>query len=251
MIFIENITIECLTNDQTRRLYIYVPEEANDHPDRNYPVVYMFDGHNLFFDEHATYGKSWGLKTFLDVNNIPMIIAAVECNHEGNGRLHEYSPYPARCSYGRIKGYGGIYMDWLVNELKPYIDSHFPTLPDRSHTFISGSSMGGLMSIFATVQYSDYFSKAACLSPSVWFGYKKLLEMIHSSDIHPETSFYMDIGSEELKKKPIIIYRMLDVEKELNKKEIPVRFRIIEDGTHTEASWEQQLPVVFSFFMNP
>ncbi|MDO4943070.1 MAG: alpha/beta hydrolase-fold protein [Lachnospiraceae bacterium] len=250
MIFIEDITIEILTKERPRRLYVYVPDEINEHPEYTYPVLYMFDGHNLFFDDHATYGKSWGLKDFLDNNHIPIIVVAVECNHRGHGRLDEYSPYRARSGYGEAKGCGSIYMDWLVTELKPLIDAHFPTIPDRLHTYIAGSSMGGLMSLYAATEYSDVFSKAACLSPSVWFGYKKMLTMIRNAGIRPQTSVYMDIGSEELKGRPIMLYRMLDVEKELKKKEVPVRFRIIEDGTHTEASWEQQLPVVFSYLLD-
>ena len=148
MIIVEEITIDILTKSTPRNLYISVPDEIKEHPERTYPVVYMFDGHNLFFDEHATYGKSWGLKEYLEDHQVPVIVVGVECNHQGTGRLDEYSPYRARSEFGELKGNGGIYMDWLVTELKPYIDSHYPTKPDRFHTFIAGSSMGGLMSLF-------------------------------------------------------------------------------------------------------
>lgn len=250
MIIVEEITIEILTKSTPRNLYISIPDEIKEHPEYTYPVVYMFDGHNLFFDEHATYGKSWGLKEFLENNHVPVIVVGVECNHQGTGRLDEYSPYRARSEFGQLKGNGGIYMDWLVTELKPYIDSHYPTIPDRFHTFIAGSSMGGLMSLYAAVEYSDIFSKAACLSPSVWLGTKKLLTMIRHARVLPDTAVYMDIGSEELKKNPTLLYNLLDVEYELKRKDIPVRFRIIEDGTHTEASWERQLPVFFDFLLS-
>ena len=73
--------------------------------------------------------------------------------------------------------------------------------------------------------------------------------MIRDANVLPETSVYMDIGSEELKKNPTLLYHLLDVEYELKKKEIPVWFRIIEDGTHTEASWERQVPVFFEYFL--
>lgn len=250
MVIVEEITIENLTKDRPRNLYISIPDEIKLYPEQTYPVVYMFDGHNLFFDDHATYGKSWGLKKYLEENHIPVIVVGVECNHQGTGRLDEYSPYRARSEFGELKGYGGIYMDWLITELKPYIDSHYPTKADRLHTFIAGSSMGGLMSLFSAVEYSDTFSKAACLSPSVWLGTRRLLAMINQAEIHSDTSVYMDIGSEELKKNPTLLYNLLDVEYELKKKNIPVRFRIIEDGTHTEASWEKQVPVFFDYFLN-
>jgi predicted alpha/beta superfamily hydrolase len=247
MILVEEITIEILTKERPRNLYIYIPDEIKQHPEQTYPVLYMFDGHNLFFDEHATYGKSWGLKEFLENNHVPIVVVAVECNHVGTGRLDEYSPYPARTEFGEVKGLGSIYMDWLVTELKPHIDQNYPVIPEREYTFIAGSSMGGLMSLYAAVEYSDIFSKAACLSPSVWLGSHKLLSMIQRAGTNPNTSVYMDIGSEELKKNPILLYRLLDVEDALKRKDIPVRFRIVEDGTHSEASWEKQLPVVFEF----
>ena len=57
-----NITIPELSGDEERRIYVYLPESYRWNSKRRYPVLYMFDGHNLFFDSDATYGKSWGLK---------------------------------------------------------------------------------------------------------------------------------------------------------------------------------------------
>lgn len=250
MILVNDITIEALSGEATRRLYVSVPDEFEQTKEARYPVVYMFDGHNLFFEEDSAYGQTWGLKEFLEEYEVPVIIVAVECNHNGISRLNEYSPYQANCEYGQLKGLGGIYMDWLTKELKPYIDSEYPTIPERDATFICGSSMGGLMSLFAITHYSDVFSKAACLSPSVWLGRNKLRRMIKCADIQPDTSVYMDMGSEELKNNPVLLYCMLDVEKALKQHDIPVRFRIVEDGTHTEGSWKMQLPIIFDYFFS-
>ena len=83
-----------------------------------------------------------------------LIVVAVECNHVGDGRLREYSPFSyVNSTLGRITGKGKIYMDWLVNTLKPQIDAKYRTLSDREHTIICGSSMGGLMSLYAVTQY--------------------------------------------------------------------------------------------------
>ena len=67
-----------------RMLHIYVPDGAFRSKKR-YPVMYMFDGHNLFDDEEATYGKSWGLKDYLEQTRLPLVVVGLECNHEGNG----------------------------------------------------------------------------------------------------------------------------------------------------------------------
>ena len=102
MIMTRYITIPQLTGKEKRRAYVYVPDEARDNPDYRYPVLYMFDGQNVFFDSHATYGKSWGMLDYLQANNVPLIVAAVECNHHpDNGRLKDgtkqsYSSLPSR-----------------------------------------------------------------------------------------------------------------------------------------------------------
>ena len=148
-----DVTIPPLTGEKKRKAYIYLPDFYNDDLTRRFPVLYMFDGHNVFFDADATYGKSWGMYDYLTKTAKPLIVVAVECNHEGNGRLREYSPFShAGSSLGKIPGKGKAYMDWLVNTLKPQIDAKYRTLPDREHTILCGSSMGGLMALYgATV----------------------------------------------------------------------------------------------------
>lgn len=143
MVILEQIEIPELSGEKSRRLFVYVPDEIGEE-DRQYPVLYMFDGHNVFFDRTATYGKCWGMKEFLDANHVPLIVVAVECNHEGFRRLEEYSPYRGTVAGDTIrKAEGAVTMNWFVNTLKPVVDAMFPTLPDREHTAIAGSSMGG------------------------------------------------------------------------------------------------------------
>ena len=103
-----NITIPELTGEEERRAYVYLPDALEDDPEQRYPVLYMFDGHNVFFDEDATYGKSWGLGEYLDAHETPLIVAAVECNHSpDNGRLSEYSPFSFRArGFGQVTGRG-------------------------------------------------------------------------------------------------------------------------------------------------
>ena len=69
-----------------RPLHIYLPENYDSTQER-YPVMYFFDGHNLFYDADATYGKSWGLKNFLDGWDKNMIVVGMECSHVGNGGI--------------------------------------------------------------------------------------------------------------------------------------------------------------------
>lgn len=115
-----DITIPELTGDETRKAYLYLPESYEYETEKHYPVLYMFDGHNVFFDSHATYGKSWGMKEYMDTTETQLIIAAVECNHSpDNGRLKEYSPYTFKDSrFGKIAGRGRTTMEWLIHTFK-------------------------------------------------------------------------------------------------------------------------------------
>ncbi len=243
-----SITIPELTKAETRNAYVYVPDEFESDPYARYPVLYMFDGHNVFFDEDATYGKSWGMAEFVEETQLPMIIAAVECNHSpDNGRLREYSPFTFNHpELGFIKGRGRTTMSWLVNTFKPYIDQKFPTLPEREYTFIAGSSMGGLMSLFAVMEYNHVFSRAAALSPSIWFATDQLDRMLRHSPIAPDTVVYMDYGSREMPFHSNMKTQFSRVASRLLERGVLLDCRIVPGGNHNEASWEQQIP----FFMN-
>ena len=161
---VETFDVSITPYGLTRRTFVYLPDDWQT-SGKKYPVLYMFDGHNLFFDSTATYGTCWGLKEYCDAHP-NWIIAAPECNHEGNKRLEEYCPYQSDW-FGGITGSGHEYMEWLTKEFKPMMDKRYPTLPGRANTAIGGSSMGGLMSLYAITVYNKVFSKAACLSPSV------------------------------------------------------------------------------------
>lgn len=239
-----DITIPPLTGDIPRRAYVYVPDFCEDE-DLRLPVLYMFDGHNLFSDEEATYGKSWGLLEYMEETETPLIIAAVECDHDPNhGRLKEYCPWSCEMpGTGPIRGRGKVTMDWLVNQFKPYIDRNYPTLPGREHTLIAGSSMGGLMSLYAVMKYNRYFSRAAALSPSIWFAADRLDRMLRSARIKPDTVIYMDYGARELGFHPTMAGQFRRVTDLLLERKVDLTARIVPHGNHNEASWEKQIPL--------
>ena len=238
------VTIPKLTGVKKRKVYIYLPEDYDEDPDRRYPVMYMFDGHNVFFDKDATYGKSWGMAKYMDESKKDLIIVAVECNHDGNGRLQEYSPINFENStLGKIKAKGSVYMNWMVNELKPFVDKKYRTLPDRKNTIIAGSSMGGLMALYGATVYNHIFQRAACLSPSLWVSSGKVLEMVARAHIRRDTCIYMDYGSEEMFNHAANAEALISTSHLLLTKRVNLAFRIVPGGTHCEASWEKQIPI--------
>lgn len=243
MIIKDTITIPALSGKVPRRIYIYLPPEYDENQD-SYPVMYMFDGHNVFYDEDATYGKSWGMNEYLENENPSLIIVAVECNHKGNRRLCEYSPWSFRDDrFGSVSGVGNIYMDWLVTELKPQIDENFRTKPEREYTSICGSSMGGLMTIYALTAYNQIFSKGAALSPSLWCRSQKMLTLIRNTDFAEDTVLYMDYGSKEIESFPKMLPILEKAEAAFLKKGVHTCMRIVPGGEHCEASWERQIPI--------
>ena len=238
------VTIPALTGDAPRRAYIYLPASYRRQPKRRFPVMYMFDGHNVFFDSDATYGKSWGMARYMDTAKKDLIIVAVECNHEGNGRLQEYAPFDfENDTLGTIESKGKIYMDWLTGWLKPYIDRNWRTLPDRENTILGGSSMGGLMALYGAVCYNKVFQRAACLSPSLWVDPDQVLQMIAGAKIKNDTCIYMDYGSLEMYNHEQSASALIAACHLLLTKKVDMTFRIVPGGTHSEVSWEKQIPI--------
>jgi predicted alpha/beta superfamily hydrolase len=238
------VSIPTLTGSAKRRAYLYLPESYKSQPQRHYPVMYMFDGHNVFFDSDATYGKCWGMKEYLDKTAKDLIVVAVECNHVGNGRLEEYSPFDFENeTLGAITGKGRIYMDWLTGWLKPYIDRNYRTLPDRENTILCGSSLGGLMALYGVVCYNHVFRRAACLSSSVWVDADQVLQMIAGAKMKNDTCIYMDYGSVEIHNHKENASALIAVTQLLLTKRADLTFRIVPGGTHSEASWEKQIPI--------
>lgn len=164
---------------------IWLPEGYSS--SKKYAVLYMQDG-QMLFDSTLTWNKQeWGidetLSTLLQKNAIQHCIVVGIWNG-GRSRHAEYFPqkpfesltpvqqeivYNAYRSGGQSIFFGlpissDNYLSFLVKELKPYIDSSYSTRPGRAHTFIAGSSMGALISLYAICEYPSVFGGAACLS---------------------------------------------------------------------------------------
>ena len=246
----ETIYYEPAAEDRT--LHIYLPDSYYS-SDAQYPVMYFWDGHNLFFDSDATYGKSWGLKEFLDSWSPELIIAGIECSHHGEHRLDEYCPYDAELFGTKISGEGRETMEWMTGVLKPYMDGHFRTLPSRETTAIGGSSMGGLMSLYAVTMYNDVYSRAACVSPTLMIVEKQLREEISARDLDPDTRIYLSWGSREGGDDPHSPFAEYVSSVNRNMQELLIHKGVFtslylqKGGRHCEADWEKQLPVFMNY----
>lgn len=250
MIQIKKLQIPGLRTKKPRRLYIYLPKNYAKSEDR-YPVLYMFDGHNVFYDSHATYGKSWGMKEYLNRTKLPLIIAAIECNPEGNRRMNEYAPWDYDVpEYGFMEGLGKVTMDWITGPLKQLIDENYRTLPDRANTLIGGSSMGGLMTLYAVTAYNHIFSRAAALSPSFLFGGAHLHDLISRTIMENPTRIYMDVGTGEYDpEQREIPAELFKTAAELTYAGADAAAQVIPGAFHCEAAWEKRIPVFMDYLL--
>lgn len=247
---IEKFSIMFDAIESSRIIHVYLPPFYYESQE-SYPVMYMYDGHNLFCDDDATYGYSWHLKEFLDQYDKPFIVVGIECSHEGNQRLEEYCPYDIENSFlGTIHGYGKVFMDFVIHDVKPYIDEHYRTIPFRECTMIGGSSMGGLMSLYTIIAYNQYFSKAACLSSSIGICLDLLKNEIDNNDLNHDTRVFLSWGSNESRNKRGLAYASmnnLEISHMLNQKSILTYPYLQVDGYHNEQSWQQQIPVFMDY----
>ncbi len=229
-----------------RPLHIRVPDEGEG----PFPVMYLFDGHNLFRDEDATYGKCWGLDAFMSEWGKPMILVGIECGHVGDERLSEYLPYPAERAWLRgAQPMGDLTMQGILFEVKPYIDRVFRTIPFRECTGIGGSSMGGLMAAYAVLRYNRYFSKAAVLSPSLGAVTEDYWKELDETEIDPDTRVYLSWGTLEAGKlkNPWVedrrsgMYRVCaGTAERFRRKGAQAMTYCQIGGKHCEADWEKQ-----------
>lgn len=238
-----------------RPLHIWLPE-GYEHREERYPVMYFFDGHNLFLNEDATYGKSWGLKEFLESWSKNMIIVGIECGHGPEERLSEHLPYPAVGRFSHIPPAGDETIRWILEKVKPMIDQTYRTIPFRECTAIGGSSMGGLMALYAAVHYNQWFSKAACVSSSIGFCMEPLMQDMKMQEMSADTRLYLSWGTKEAhnlsdkwrKDSSSDTYHWnKQVAEQAESCGATVMMDCQVGGGHCEADWEKLVPTFMNF----
>ncbi|WP_051293263.1 alpha/beta hydrolase [Olivibacter sitiensis] len=187
-----------------KRIWIYLPEGYSFSNDR-YPVIYMHDGQHLF-DEATALGRKgpveWRVDKTIDHSVHDAIVVAIEHAHSREERIKEYFFSPSeRFPQPR----GRAYLEDILTTLKPYIDSHFRTLPDRRHTAMVGSSMGGLLTLYAGIYYPDVFGTLGVFSPSIWLDERRIFDAMVNRSPHAsfqEQYYYLYGGGRENRAKP-------------------------------------------------
>lgn len=209
-------------------------------------MIYALDAQNLF-DDRSSFVGEWKLDEAMDSlagRKHPEAIVVGIDNH-GAFRTQEYNLFNSE-QYG--PGLGRNFLDFLVADLKSYIDREYRTLRGREHTAIIGSSMGGLIAFSALLQYPDVFSKAGVYSPSFWIS-EDYYSLPGKSDIRNPVKLYMTVGEEEgdVMKNP---FRRMRDSLETYLEQDALKIQIVPGGKHSESSWAREFPISYSWWFS-
>jgi predicted alpha/beta superfamily hydrolase len=230
--------------DRKRRIWVYLPKSYATGT-KKYPVIYMHDGQNLFNEQTAPFGE-WGIDEALDTltrrTGKEAIIIGVD--NGGDKRMTEYNPYDFK-NYG--KGEGSKYVDFLALTLKPFIDKKFRTLKDSTHTFVAGSSMGGLISLYAVIKYPQVFGGAGIFSPAFWTA-PDIFDEVAKADLGRAIKrFYFYAGGKESEAMVPDMDKMITtIEKKGN---YETRRLMNPLGKHNEATWRKEFVDFYQFII--
>jgi predicted alpha/beta superfamily hydrolase len=222
--------------DRQRTIRLYLPPDYTE-SDENYPVLYMHDGQNLF-DAATSYAGEWGVDETLDnlALSAKLKLIVVGIDNGGEYRMNELSPWPNK-RFGEAQG--KHYMDFIVDVVKPYIDTNYRTKTDREHTAIMGSSMGALISHYAIHAYPQVFSKAGLFSPSYWYS-DSVFDYTQSHKVALDARLYVMFGDKEGDGMIVDTGKM---QRQLLSQGHPrdnMVFKRVPGGEHNEALWQQE-----------
>jgi predicted alpha/beta superfamily hydrolase len=231
---IDNFPIPQL--NKTRRIWIYLPADYSLSNAR-YPVLYMNDGQNIF-DTATSYAGEWGVDESMlamEKDDAGLRAIVVGIDNGGTARADEYLP----------SGHAKQYVDFIVQTLKPYIDSHYRTKPDRDHTAIGGSSYGAYVSLYAGFTHQDVFGMVAAFSNVSLYDGGRLQDILHQAGHQQDMRIYLDAGRLEEAQFAGIIASDQQIYNSLLAAGFGApQLRIVIDplGSHNEAAWRRRFP---------
>lgn len=232
---VTKFSIEAPQLNTFKNIWVYLPKSYKISK-TSYPVIYMHDAQNLF-DAETSYVGEWKIDEYLDtIHENEVIIIGIE--HGNEKRIDELTPFPHE-KYGG--GKGELYLDFIMNTIKPHVDITYRTLPSAKYTTIMGSSIGGLLSFYAAIKYPATFGSVGVFSPSFWFNYN-IYDLVESSVISDSTKFYFLIGTEEGEEAVPDQNKMVQLLKKKGVQESHIINNIVEGGKHNESFWSTHFP---------
>lgn len=241
-----------------RRIWVWLPPGYEQSGDTRYPVLYLQDGQNLF-DNATSFAGEWRAdetagRLIADGKIRPVLLVGID--HAGGERLNEYGP--TRDATVNAGGKAADYARFVLEEVKPFIDQTYRTLPDRDQTGIGGSSMGGLVGLFMVREHNDRFGLLAALSPTLGWNEGNLLKSIAATDPWiKNTRIWVDVGDAEGDDMDRVravanLNLLAAVLKQSGRTEgRDFVARVIDGAAHNEAAWAARLEDVLRFLYPP
>lgn len=239
---------------RTRRVLVYLPADYAAQPARRYPVLYLHDGQNVF-DAATSYSGEWGVDETLDQlrrarqDATGSIVVAIDNGQQF--RSDEYVPWRSEGLKGQPHqgGQGSAYVDFLAQTLKPYVDAHYRTRPDAAHTGVAGSSLGGLISVYAALKYPRVFGEVGAFSPAFWVCNDSLRAFAKTHPAARTARFYFVCGPHE---SDTMLPLMVQWRDELRAEGVPaanLSFHAPATGEHKEWFWQREFPAAYQYLM--
>ena len=188
-----------------RDVLVYLPRGYRRLSRRRYPVLYLHDGQNIFDAATSFSGVEWSMdetaERLIKEDLIEPLIVVAAANM-GEERVHEYAPtrgvIDAKAKRKkRSKGLARKYGQFLMDELKPYIDRKYRTNPDPEFTGLGGSSLGGLVTLAIGILYPQAFRRLMVMSPSIWWDDFAIYRLVDSIEQKPPLKIWLDTGTAE------------------------------------------------------
>ncbi|MBC7904992.1 MAG: alpha/beta hydrolase [Gemmatimonadaceae bacterium] len=229
-----------------RRLWVYLPKDYHT-SDQHYRVIYMHDGQNLF-DEFNAFGSEWGIDETLDAENGKVIVIGID-----NGAEHRMSEYMLHDHPDHGSAEGSLYLKDITEVLKPWVDNNLRTLHEPKDTAIAGSSMGGLISLYAGLYFPHIYGVVGIFSPAIWLDAPRIFQeadevLAKNSYSQTETPqrWYFYGGALESENMVAEVATMVKIFRK--HPFIDVTYQIDAGGTHDEVVWKNYFPNFYKWF---
>jgi predicted alpha/beta superfamily hydrolase len=241
-----------------RDVLVYLPPGYRRFSGQRYPVLYLHDGQNVFDAATAFAGVEWGVdetaERLIRKHAIePLIIVAVA--NLGEERIHEYAPTPGVIETKakrkkRSRGLARVYGQFLIEELKPYIDKKYRTKREAEFTGLGGSSLGGLVTLAIGILFPVVFGRLIVMSPSIWwddFAIYRLVDMIEQK---PLLKIWLDTGTAEpgWEQARLLRDRLIEKGWRLN---VNLNYLEAKGADHSESAWAERVEPALRFLFPP